>query len=174
MRFRDTNRQLAKTVFFQLLQLFYGRADEIDTVRPIDAFGDCLNLFFDRRILAVDKAERFLDRQVAKPDDFLRQLDTALAALGPHLGQGNVDAVLLAFLPDKLKLCFRIIRESINGNDNRAKENIRDIPNVLGQVFHPLPQGFEIFFLQVTLGDTTVHFERSDGRHQNDGGRVQP
>ena len=110
---------------------------------------------------------------LAKADNFLGQRFAAFAALGPNLAERHVNAEFIAALFYESKLDRRVCREGIDGYHAGQAENVLDVVHMLKQVGQPLFQRFEIFVVEIGLGNTAMVLERTDRCNDHDRGRLE-
>ena len=137
----------------------------------VDALGDGLELLHDGSLDVVREGEVVL--LVAQAHDLVGQGAAALAALGPHLGQGHVHAQLVALGLDEVELGLGVGREGVDGNHDGKLENVLDVRDVLQEVGQASLDGLEVLLGELGLGHAAVVLEGAHGGNDDHGGGVE-
>ena len=152
----------------ELLELLRGGGGEVDAVGMVDARGDGLDLVGDGTLEPVGEAE--VVGLVAEAHDLASQRLAALAALGPDLGERDVDAELLALGLDEVELGLGVRGEGVDGDDDVQAEDLLHVLDVLEEVRQASLERLEVLRTEVGLGNAAVVLERAHGRHDDAGG----
>ena len=110
---------------------------------------------------------------LAQADDLLGQGLAALAALGPHLGQGHIDAQLIALPLHQVQLGLGVGGEGVDGHHAGQAVHVLHVVHVLQQVGQALLQRLQVLLVQLGLGHAAVVLQRPHGGHDHHGGGLQ-
>ena len=110
---------------------------------------------------------------LTQAEHFLRQLQTALAALGPHLTQGHMDAVLRALGANQFQLRVCIVGKAVDGHHGRQAEHLGDILHMLEQIGQSALQRLQVLLAQFILRHAAVVLQRLYRGHNDHGGGRQ-
>ena len=138
----------------------------------VDLGGNVVQLLFDGVFGVVGEAE--VIGLVAQADHLLGQGDAALAALGPHLAEGHVDAQFPALVLHQLQLGGGVGGEGVDGHHAGQLIDLCDVLHVLEQVGQALLQGLQVLVVQLRLGHAAVVLQRPNGGHDDHGRGLQP
>ena len=103
----------------------------------------------------------------AQADDLLSQGLAALAALGPHLGQGHVDPQGAALVLHQAQLRLGVGGEAVDGHHAGQAVDLGDVLHVAEQVGQAGLQGGQVLLAQLGLGAAAVVLQGPDGGHQH-------
>ena len=159
---------MAEAQRFQLSQLFLRRALVDHALAAVDFLHDGLDLFLQGQFVAIGETEvvrLFLN----DADHFPGQFFAALAAVGPHVGQGHVHAVFLAGVGDHLQLGVGIGIELVDGHHGGQAVNLGDVFHMLEQVRQALFQRLQVLLVQVGLGHAAVMLQGAHRGHDDAG-----
>ena len=105
--------------------------------------------------------------RLAQTDDFLCQGDAALAALGPHLGQGYIDPQGAAFVLHQLQFGLGVGGEAVDGHHTGQAVHLGNILHMAQKIRQAALQGSEVLLVQLRLGRTPVVLQGPDRGHQH-------
>ena len=162
----DAHRQVTKAVLAQLGELALGSRRKVDAIGAVDLGGNGLQGVGHIGTVLVGKLE--LARLLNQAHDLISQVECALAALGPNLGQLNVDAELLALGLDERKFGLGVRREAVDGDHAGKTIDVLDVVDVTQQVGHAGLKGLEVLVVEVGLGDTAVVLKRAGSGDNHD------
>ncbi|KXT85823.1 hypothetical protein STRDD11_00199 [Streptococcus sp. DD11] len=106
-------------------------------------------------------------------DHLFRQLSAAFPALGPDVGDDDINAAFLAGVIDSLQFGLGIQREFIDCHDCGQTVDILDIFQMLVQIGQTICNSLHILCGQVALGYAAVHLKGPNGGYQHDSRRPQ-
>ena len=139
----------------------------------VDLPGDVVELLLNAVLRVVGEAE--VIGLAAQADDLLRQSQAALAALGPNLAEGHIDAQFLTSVLHQLQLRGGVGGEGVDGHHTGQAVDLGDVLHMLEQVGQAPFQGGQVLLVQVGLGHAAVVFQRPDGgdNHHGAGGQAR-
>ena len=131
----------------------------------IDLFHDGGQLVLNGLLQFIGKAEVVL--RLTQTDDLLGQGDAALAALGPHLGQGHIDPQGAALILHQLQLGLSVGGEAVDGHHAGQAIHLGDVLHMAQEIGQAPLQGGEVLLVQFRLGCAPVVLQGPDGGHQH-------
>ena len=93
--------------------------------------------------------------------------DLAMYFDTPDFTEDCIDAELSALRLNEIQLCLRICRERVDCDNGRQAIYFCHVFKMSHQVRQTLLEGFQIFFVQVLLRDTTVLFQSTYRRNDD-------
>ena len=151
--------------------LFCGWRDR-DTRAAVYAPYDHLDLLLDWAIQRIGEGK--IARHFAQTDDFFCKFGTACAPLCPYVGENRVYAERAALIQYECGFRVGVGRKAVERDYQRQPINVFDVGNVTEQIGKSSLKRLEIFAPQFAFGHASVHFQRPDGRYDDDGGRNEP
>ena len=115
-----------------------------------------------------------LRRVLAETHDLTRKRLAAFAALGPDLGEHDIDTEFLALVRDAAKLLLGVKREAVNRDHGRKTEDLRHVLDMLQKVRKPLLQCFDIRRVELCLIDAAVVLQCAHSCDHDRAVRAQP
>ena len=137
----------------------------------VDPLGNGADLLLDGQIQLIGAAE--IIGLLAQTDHLFGQGHAALAALGPHLAEGHVDAQLAAPLLHQIQFRLGIGGEGVDGHHAGQAEHVLDVVHVLQQVGQALLQSLQVLVIEIRLGHAAVILQGADGGHDDHGGGME-
>ena len=135
------------------LEVLLGLRRKVHAVGAVDLLGNGRHLLLGAHLGLVDELE--VGGFLARLDDLLRQLDSALAALAPDLGKREGSAHLGALLLHQCQLGLRVQREAVDGDDD-GKPELLDVLDVLLEVGDTRLEGLQVLAAQLGLLSASV------------------
>ena len=129
LRLGDAHRQTAKAKRLQLAELFARGGQDLRARAAVDPAHDGVDLFLDRCVEVVGKAEAVF--RPAQAHDLARERLAAAAAVGPDGGQHDADTQLPAQLRQQCDLAVGVGGEAVDGHDARQAERVADAAHMV-------------------------------------------
>jgi len=171
---RHADRIGAEAEFFQALCLLFRLGREHHAVAAIHLAHNLVELFLEAVAVLIGKAEVVLRRVLAETHDLTRKRLAAFAALGPDLGEHDIDTEFLALVRDAAKLLLGVKREAVNRDHGRKTEDLRHVLDMLQKVRKPLLQCFDIRRVELCLIDAAVVLQCAHSCDNDRAARAQP
>ena len=156
MRFCHTDRKMRESEIGKLCNLLFGSGKKRNAVSAVYFFDQCFDAFFDRafKAICVSKVRFFF---LAKTNDLLGKINSALAALCPDLREDRVDRKSFALFHYEGKLLFGIGREAVDRNNAGKTEYLADIFHVAQKIRNAALERAEILGGKLGLFPSAVH-----------------
>src|SRR3954469_16133256 len=166
VRLRHADRELVEADLVVALDRLLRGGEEYDAVGAVHALADRLDLGVDRLVELVDRLE--VGRWLGRRDDGFRERRGALAAALEGLVQlGGHRAALEGEALDRVHFLVGVARKAVDRDDGVQAELLHD-PEV---ALHVGPAALD--GVDSAVGVVAVMFERTRGRHEDDGVRAQ-
>ena len=165
--FRDAHGVVPVSGLFELFELIADLVVGADLLGAVDIARNPLGLLPQRQVIRIQSAELGAAR-IAKCHDLSRQILGAGAAIGPVRAVQRFDAEFAAIRFQCLRLGVGIRCEAIDADQHRhAKAS--QVADMAAQIFAAGLQRGDVLFAELVFGDSAVHLQGLDGRHEHHG-----